>query len=303
MDFISTYVERCHKEQLGVLYAQMRKGGKVVEDYSICPQKTRLNTMSVSKSFVSAAVGIALREGLLSLDEKLCDAFAEYVPENASEYLLKTRVRHMLTMTTGLANGLFFADWPERYQVKDWVHYFFHAPFDHEPGERFLYSNFNTYMIGVLIEKRCGQNLLNYLRNRLFEPIGIGNPEWTLCPLGHCYAANGLNVNIDELGRFGELLLRRGNWDGKQLIPAEYLKEATSKQVETISGRKEYNETFGYGYQFWMTPLPDTFLCSGNYGQYCLIMPGKDTVLSVMSFEGNRHKGIRDILLEMAQEL
>lgn len=303
MEFIDTYVEQCHKDELGVLYAQMRKGGRVVEEYSICPQKTRLNAMSVSKSFVSAAVGIALQEGLLSLEEKICDAFPEYVPEHASEYLLKTEVRHMLTMTTGLKSSLFFADWPERYQIKDWVDYFFQAEFDHDPGKQFLYSNFNTYMIGVLIEKRCGQNLLNYLRDRLFEPIGIGNPEWTLCPGGHCYAANGLNITIDELGRFGELLLHGGNWEGRQIVPADYLKKATQKQVETAAGRKDYNESFGYGYQFWMTPLPGTFLCSGNYGQYCLVMPEKDTVLAVMSFEGNRHKKVRDHLLDMAKEL
>jgi CubicO group peptidase (beta-lactamase class C family) len=303
MDFIHTYVEQCHKEQLGVLYAQMRKGGKIVEEYSICPQKTRLNAMSVSKSFVSAAVGIALQEGLLSLEEKICDAFPEYVPEQADEYLLKTQVRHLLTMTTGLESSLFFADWQERYEIKDWVDYFFHANFDHDSGERFLYSNFNTYMIGVLIEKRCGQNLLNYLRDRLFEPIGIGNPEWTLCPKGHCYAANGLNITIDELGRFGELLLHEGNWEGRQIVPADYLKEATRKQVETTTGRKDYNESFGYGYQFWMTPLPDTYLCSGNYGQYCLVMPKKDMVLAVMSFEGNRHKRVRDVMLDMAKEL
>lgn len=304
MNFIETYVRRCHQEGLNVLYAQMRKNGEIAEDYQICPNKTRLNTMSVSKSFVSAGAGIALDEGLISLDEKICDAFPEYVPENASEHLLQTRIRHMLTMTTGLSSSLFFADWPERYQVKDWIAYFFQADFDHPSGERFLYSNFNTYMTSALIEKRAGMNLLNYLRDRLFEPIGIGNPDWTLCPKGHCHAANGLYVTIDELGLFGELLLRKGQWNGKQLISESYLAEATSKQVETTTAPgMPYNESFGYGYQFWMTPLPDTFLCSGNYGQYCLVMPKKDMVLCVMSFEGNQHKRVRDILLEMAADL
>lgn len=304
MNFIETYVNRCHQEGLHVLYAQARKNGIITEDYQICPNKTRLNTMSVSKSFVSAGVGIALDEGLISLDENICDSFPEYVPENANEYLLKTKIRHMLTMTTGLSNSLFFADWEERYKVKDWIAYFFQADFDHPSGERFLYSNFNTYMISALIEKRAGVNLLNYLRDRLFEPIGIGNPDWTLCPKGHCYAANGLYTTIDELGFFGELLLRKGQWNGKQLISEQYVTEATTKQVETTTKPGiQYNESFGYGYQFWMTPLPNTFLCSGNYGQYCLVMPEKDMVLSVMSFEGNRHKQVRDILLEMAADL
>lgn len=303
MDFINTYMERCRKEGLLVLYAQMRQGGQVTEECQVCPTKTRLNAMSVSKSFVSAAVGIAEQEGLIRLNEKICDAFPEYVPEDANEYLIETTLTDLLTMTTGLEKSLFFADWPERYQVKDWIDYFFHASFDHPSGERFLYSNFNTYMLSALIEKRAGVNLLEYLRYRLFEPIGIGNPDWTLCPKGHCYAANGLYLTIDELGLFGELLLRGGEWNGKSVIPAGYLKKATTKQVETTLARKDPQDSCGYGYQFWMTPLPNTFLCSGNYGQYCLVMPEKDTVLSVMSFEGNRHKEVRNQLLAMAAEL
>jgi len=302
-NLIESYVEQCHKENLNVLYAQMRKGGRIVEDYQICPKKTRLNAMSVSKSFVSAGVGIALEEGLIDLDEKICEAFPEYVPENPGEHLQNTKLVHLLTMTTGLADKLFFADSPERYQVKDWISYFFQAEFDHPSGERFLYSNFNTYMLSALIEKRAGMNLLNYLRSRLFEPIGIGNPDWALCPMGHCYAANGLYINIDELGYFGELLLHGGEANGRQIVPADYIKEATRKQVETLPSRKDLNEACGYGYQFWMTPLPDTFLLSGNYGQYCLVMPKKDIVLSAMSFEGNHHKRVRDIMLDYAKEL
>ncbi|MBQ9613505.1 MAG: serine hydrolase [Lachnospiraceae bacterium] len=304
MEFIETYVQRTKAEGLGVLYANMRRDGRITEEYAVCPNKTRLNAMSVSKSFASAAAGIAIREGLIGLDELICDAFADYVPDSAPEELQAIRVRHMLTMTSGLKDPLFFADSPERYTVKDWTGYFFRAAFDAMPGEKFVYSNFNTYIVSALIETRAGCNLLNYLRNRLFEPIGIGNPDWTLSPEGHVYAANGLYLTIDELSLYGELLLRGGNWNGVQLIPEDYVRAATTKQVETVTRKNvTYEESFGYGYQFWMTPIPDTFLMSGNYGQYCLVMPQKGVVLSVMSFEGSRHKRIRDILLEEAAKL
>ncbi len=291
------------EEGLHILYAQLRQGGEIKDEFKRAVNKTRLNTFSVSKSFVSAGVGIAIEEGLISKDEKICDAFLEYVPENASENLLNTTVEHMLTMTTGLSSSLFFADNPKRYEVKDWIKYFFNAEFDHAPGERFLYSNFNTYMTSCLIEKRAGMNLLEYLRYRLFEPLGIGNPDWTLCPKGHVHAANGLYVNIDELGRFGEMLLRYGEYNGKRIVPEKYLREATVKHTESEGEFGSYCLNSGYGYQFWMTPIPDTFLCYGNYGQYCLVMPKKDTVISVISFEGFNYQKILDIIVKYASEI
>ena len=303
MGFVDTFAARCQKDGLGLLYAQMRRGGQIVGDFKVCTHKTRLNAMSISKSFVSAAVGIAEHEGLIQLDERICDAFPDHVPADASQYLLETTVLHLLTMTTGLASPLFFADSPERYVVKDWIDYFFHAEFDHPSGQQFLYSNFSTYMLSALIERRAGCNLLEYLRWRLFEPIGIGNPDWTVCPMGHCHAANGLYINIDELGLFGELLLRQGSWNGQQIIPATYLAKATVKQVETMPLEGSIPKTYGYGYQFWMTEIPDSYLCSGNYGQYCLILPEKDIVLAVMSFEGDRRRMIRDHLIRLAAEL
>lgn len=126
------------------------------------------------------------------------------MPEDPGSYLPKVTLEHLLTMTGGLENSLFFCDWEERYTTKDWIRYFFtNAVFANEPGSQWLYSNFNTYMLSCAIEKRAGTNLLEYLRNRFFEPLGIGNPDWTLCPIGHVHAANGLYVTIDEMANYG----------------------------------------------------------------------------------------------------
>ncbi len=290
------------QENLGVLYAQMRQGGKVTGEFTKTPKKARMNLYSVSKSVVSVGAGIAMEEGIICLDEKICDAFPEYVPEDASSNLLDLQVKHLLTMTTGLENALFFADSPERYSVKDWVDYFFHAKFTRKPGEQFLYSNFNTYMLSCLIERRAGQNLLEYLRYRLFEPIGVGNPDWTLCPKGHAHAANGLYFNIDELGNFGQLLLQEGAYNGKQIVSADYLREATADRVKCTGVRKDDALFYGYGYQFWRTRLENTFMCDGNYGQYCLVIPEKECVISILSFEANYGR-IKEILLDCAEEM
>lgn len=291
-------------EQLGVQYVQIRQAGEIIAEYNRPKKKTRLNMFSVSKSVVSAGIGIALDEGLIDLNEYICDAFPEYVPQNASENLLNIRVKNLLTMTSGLKNPLFFADSSERYTVKDWIEYFFHADFPYDPGERFLYSNFNTYILSCMVEKRTGENLLEYLRFRLFEPIGIGNPDWTLCPKGHVHAANGLYLNIDELGNFSELLLNYGKYRGKQIVPKKYMLEATTKQVDSIpiGNLDTVEETYGYGYKFWMTHIPDTFMCYGNYGQFCLVLPKRNTTISIISFESDAMR-IREILLKYAEEI
>ncbi len=298
MKDLRNFVERCRVENKNMLYAQLRQGGEVVDSWQAFPLQTRLNLMSVSKSIVSVAVGIAEGEGLIRLDEKICEAFPEYVPKTANDFLLNTNLTQMLTMTTGLADPLFFTDSPERYRVKDWIEYFFHANFDHPSGKKFLYSNFNTYIISALIEKRAGQNLLEYLRWRLFEPIGIGNPDWTLCPRGHVYAANGCYMTLDELSRFGQMLLQKGRWKEQTLIPEDYLQRATVKQVSTAEPEKPAELCAGYGYQFWMTPKEGVYMASGNYGQVCLIWPEKQMVATVLSLEGNDHARIRRILLE-----
>ncbi len=304
--FLDSIVQSCKNEGLNILYAQASVEGNVTEEYKFMNVKTRLNTMSMCKSFLGIAAGMALEERLISLEDKVCDFFPEYLPDDVSENLAKLRFKHLLTMTTGLKEPLFFADQKERYVVKDWLRYFLHkGEFAKEPGTEFLYTNFGTYVASRIIEKQSGANLLDYLRYRLFEPIGIGNPDWINCPMGHCVAANGFFITIDELSRFGEFLLNEGCCNGKQLVSKEYFRQATSNQTESAKSDmigKDY-QSFGYGYQFWMTPIPKTFLCSGKYGQLCFVYPQKSTVISILSLEGKDYKRIRDILIDVAKEL
>ena len=119
----------------------------------------------------------------------------------------------------------------------------------------------------------------------MFEPIGIGNPDWTLCPKGHVHAANGLYFNIDELGNFGQMLLQEGLVNGRQIVSAEYLREATADQVKCKGVNQEDKSFHGYGYQFWRSHISNTYMCNGNYGQYCMVIPEKETVISILSFK------------------
>ncbi len=284
-EFMNQFAIETLKDNLNVMYAQIWREGQMTAEYKRMPVKTRLNTWSACKGVVSCAVGIALDEGLIRLDEKIMDIFPEYAPKDPKDYLPKVTLEHMLTMTSGLESSLFFCDWPERYTTPDWIEYFFkNAEFTKDPGSEWLYSNFNTYMISCAIEKRAGMNLLEYLRNRFFEPIGIGNPDWTLCPKGHVHAANGLYVNADEFAKYGHLIMHMGKYNGRQIVPEEYMRKATSCLVDNSAAKEPDNlySGFGYGYQFVMNPEPGAFRSDGNYGQFCLAYPDKDVVIIVM---------------------
>lgn len=267
------------KEQEVVLnYVQVRKSGETILDWGRLNQKARLNSWSVSKSFISVAVGIAMDEGLLTLDEKICDSFEEYMPENPQDNMLNLTVRDLLKMGAGFDHPLFFSDDPERYVTKDWVKYFFSQDYPFKPCERFLYCNFNTYMLGCLVEKKAGMKMLDYLNPRLFEPLGILSPDWTTCPMGHVHAANGLYLTIDEFSNFGEMLLNKGKFNGKQIVSEEYLEMATKNQMP-----EDWDTN--YGYQFWINPDGKSFRADGKYGQYIMVFPEEEMVVSVISLD------------------
>ena len=285
-------LEKMKQQEIVVNYVQVRQHGKIILDWGRMPQKTRLNTWSVSKSFVSVAVGIAIDEGFLSLDEKICESFPEYIPENPSENLLGITVRHMLTMTTGFDHPLFFADDPERYVTEDWIAYFFNHNFTYKPGERFLYCNFNTYMLACLIERKCGKDIMEYLKEKLFTPLEIFSPDWTRCPKGHIHAANGLYLTIDEFGNFGQMILNDGVFKGQRIVSKEYLDMATVNQLPEEWETK-------YGFQFWINPDRKTARADGKYGQYIIMLPEQDMVVAVQSLDnGNVFKEVWEELIE-----
>lgn len=298
----NSIVEQARKEGFLMLYSQIRQDGKVVSDYQYGEGRARLNAYSVSKSVVAAGVGIAIGEGLLSLDDKVADYFKEYLPENPSEYMLNSTVRDFLMMSSGLKDALFFSENTERYEEKDWISYFWRQEFDHPAGETYLYSNMNSYILSCLVEKVSGETLLEYLRYRMFEPIGIKNPDWTYCPKGHTYGCNGLYLNIDEMGYLGELFLNKGSFNGRQIIPGDFMEEATVSHIDTTNNTYSPRYNFGYGYYFWMTEIPGVYLSYGNYGEWLVMVPEKNMVLCFLSFEPVNHLRIIEIIMDKLKE-
>ena len=260
---------------LGVLGVVVTQDGEEKAKY-LWDEECRRNVYSASKSFTSCAVGFAVQEGLISLDEKLVDAFADDLLEEVSENLAKATVKDLLTMCLGQEKGGLMGGQRPQYKEEDWVKMSLAFPFVYEPGTKFVYNNVGPYLAGVLVERRAGCDLVSYLYPRLFKPLGIARPTWELDSYGHVFGAGGLFLTMDELHKLGLLYLQNGNWNGKQLVPENWVKEATSKQVENDK------DSFGYGYLFW-GGRENTFRADGKYCQWSIISREKNAVITVIA--------------------
>ena len=152
----------------------------------------RRNIYSASKSFTSCAVGFAVQEGLIDLDERLVDAFKEDIPNNPDENLKKATVKDLLTMTLGQEKGFLMGKQRPRMEEQNWVKASLAIPFVYEPGTHFVYNNVGPYLAGILVQRRAGCDLLSYLTPRLLKPLGIRKTIWEVDPEGNTFGAGGL---------------------------------------------------------------------------------------------------------------
>lgn len=269
---------------LGVLGVKITQNGKEVGCRN-WDEECRRNIYSASKSFTSCAVGIAIKEGLLSLDEKLTDAFSKDLPAQVDSHLQKATVRDLLTMCLGQKEAHLMGQQRPLYEEDDWVKMVLEQPFSHDPGEKFLYNNVGPYLAGILVQRRSGCDLVSYLVPRLFNPLGIKRPTWETDPLGNTFGAGGLFLTLSELHKFGLLCLQEGMWNGKQLVPAEWIRESSKPQSD-----------FPYGYLFWMGP-ENSYRADGKYCQLSIVIPHKEAVITVVA-ECRDGKALEEAIFE-----
>ena len=229
---------------------------------------------SLSKSFTSTAVGLAVAEGKLKVDDPVLSFFPDEAPAEPSANLKAMRVRDLLTMSTGHHEDD-VKDFP--YQSDDSVVKAFLArPVSHKPGTFFFYNTPASYMLSAIVQKVTGQPVVEYLRPRLFDPLGIENPTWDASKQGVSLGGFGLNVRTEDIARFGQLYLQKGMWQGKQLLPAAWVETATSRMMSNGSSPSSDWEQ-GYGYQFWRS-RHGFYRGDGAHGQFCLVLPQYDAV-------------------------
>ncbi|PYI88560.1 MAG: hypothetical protein DME26_03455, partial [Verrucomicrobia bacterium] len=236
------------------------------------PEKTHM-MYSLSKSFTSTAVGLAVAEGKLSIDDLVLKFFPEDAPADPSANLKSMRVRDLLTMSTGHETAAKFTT------NAPWVQTFLAHPVPHKPGTHLLYNTPGTHMLSAIVRKVTGETVLDYLKPRLFEPLGIENPEWGSSPQGNTFGGWGLKIRTEDIARFGQLYLQRGKWNGKQLVLASWIELATSKQMSNGSDpTKDWDQ--GYGFQFWRC-RHGAYRGDGAFGQFCVVLPEQDAVVAI----------------------
>jgi CubicO group peptidase (beta-lactamase class C family) len=231
---------------------------------------------SLSKSFTSTAIGLAVAEGRLTVDDPVLAFFPDDAPAEVSKNLADMRVRHLLAMSTGHADDTMG---PLRARPDGhWVKAFLACPVEYTPGTHFLYNTGATYMLSAIIQQLTGDTLLNYLWPRLLTPLGIEQASWQTCPRGINTGGFGLSVKTNAIARFGQMYLQKGMWNGQQLVPAAWVAEATSLQTPNSSPNIDWRQ--GYGYQFWLCQH-DAYRGDGAFGQFCVVMPEQDAVLAI----------------------
>ncbi len=278
---LQAIVDEQDAKKYGMHGLMIVRHGKVIAEGWWAPYAANEPHMlfSLSKSFTSTAIGLLQSEGKLNIHDKLASFFPGEQPADAADNVKAMRLRDLLMMSTGqvkedvdkLNDGLMGkADATQR---------FFATPVPQKPGTLFYYNSPATFMLSATVTKVSGQTVRDYLLPRLFEPLGIPKPDWDLSVQGYNHGASGLHIRTEDIAKFGQLLLQRGEWQGRRLVPADWIDLATSRQASNGSD-PEGDWDQGYGFQFWRC-VPGFYRADGAFGQFCIVMPQYDTVVAI----------------------
>lgn len=286
------------EQRLGLYGIVVRQHGEIIAEHR-WRSDVEVQLNSVSKTFTAMAVGLAIHEGYFNLSDRVVDFFPELVPEQPDAKLLRMTVKDLLCMASGHSYCPLVKAFSSGLEPTNWTKVFLDAPLAYEPGTHFEYNNGATYLLSAMIRRKTGMNTRDFLIPRIFTPLGIFNPQWHICPEGTTMGFIGLFLTTEKLSRFGQLLLNRGEWHGKQLIPADFVDEATKPQVDS-SGFKPNWATVdhhqGYGYQIWMNSYPNTYRMDGLYGQYSIVFPEKAAVVTITAHQEENQSDILQLV-------
>lgn len=255
----------------------LRHGAVIAEGWWAPYSADRVQLLySVSKSFTATAAGLARAEGLIDFEAPVIDYFPEYDAEITDARTRRMRVRDIAAMASGHAEETL--DRALETGQGDLIRGFLRTPLDAEPGTLFAYNQPCTYTLGAIVQRAAGQSLSEYLRPRLFEPLGIRDTWWEQAPAGVDIGFSGLHATTDAVARLGQLYLQRGRWGDTQLLDEAWVEEATRAQISTATHEKR-DWRFGYGFQFW--PSTHGYRADGAYGQFSIVLPEHDAVLAL----------------------
>ena len=245
---------------------------------------------SVAKSFVGIAVGLAIEENRLRLTDRLMTFFPDLLPDTVSSHLATMTVRDLLTMTSGIrpdpqirTTG---AEWLQRYLAKP----------GEKPGEVFHYDSMCSYLLSAIVQQVTGEKLLDYLKTRIFIPMHISDVEWEESPEGINTGGWGIRMQVESMAKIGQLLMNKGNWNGQQLIPSDWVEVMTSALQET-------GMTDMYGYHMWRCDYPDAYRADGAFGQYIIVAPNEDIVLAITQANASNGVAERQLVWDLLRKV
>lgn len=281
---ISDFVTAAGKSKTEFHSFMFVRHGKVIAEGWWNPYSPSLKhtLYSTSKSFTAAAVGFALTEKKLKLTDKVVSFFPrEELPDSVSPFLAELTIKDALMMADG-------QDPDPTHVVEgtaDWAKTFLATPIVNEPGKKFLYNSTGTYMLSAIVTKVTGQKVIDYLRPRLFEPLGITGEDWEISPQGVNTGGWGLRLKTEDMAKFGQLYLQGGRWKGKTILPKDWVKEATTAKImqdPNASPDKMASSDWlqGYCYQMWRC-RHNGVRADGAFGQYIIILPDQDAVIAI----------------------
>lgn len=248
---------------------------------------------SVSKSFTSTAIGFAVHEGYFDVDTRFVDIFPEAREEKLDEYLEEMTVEDLLTMRSGKSVSVFLDRTKDR-----WFKDIMNSPWISEPGTEFLYISENMYLLCCIIHKMTGMSVMDYLKPRLFEPLGIENAFWETCPRGVEAGGWGLMLSLEDLAKFTYCYSQMGKFDGKQVIPEEWVKTATAYHADTSLANSDSDSVVGYGYCFWRNGgYENSYRADGMFCQFGIVFEDLDACFISLGGEVSEQK-MRDVIWE-----
>ncbi|AOW19209.1 serine hydrolase domain-containing protein [Urechidicola croceus] len=281
---ISNFIDELKKSDINFHSLMIVKNGNVIAEGWWDPYKPEYKHQlySLSKAFTSTAIGFAVQEKLLTVEDQVISFFPNQLPTEISENLASLKIKHLLTMSLGQEEEPM--NMVRNNPENTWVKSILSQPFVRKPGSKFKYTSACTFLLSAIIQKVTNEKLHDYLKPRLFEPLNINNSDWMENPEGINTGGYGLRIKTEDIAKLGQLYLNKGEWNGKQIISEKWVTEATTKQIESSAGDGDftaYNDwSQGYGYKFWLNTVGG-YRADGAYGQFSIVIPEKNLVVAI----------------------
>jgi CubicO group peptidase (beta-lactamase class C family) len=281
---IAAFVDAAAKSKTEFHSFMLLRHGKVVAEAWWNPYRADLKhtLYSCSKSFTATAIGFALAENRLLLTDKVVSFFPNDLPDTVSTFLKELTLKDVLMMSDGMDPDPTFT---VASKDSNWIKGFLSTPILNEPGTKFLYNSLGTYILSAIVQKVTGQKTIDYLKPRLFDPLGIKGMDWETDTKGTNTGGWGLRLKTEDMAKFAELFLQKGKWNGQQLLPKGWAEEAGTMKImqdpNAPPSKKDSSDWLqGYCFQMWRC-RHNAFRGDGAFGQFMIVMPDQDAALAI----------------------